>query len=353
MFSKSINSKFKVNINQQPEQQPEQQPTQKPEQQPKQQPDKKNNDVKDVNEMFKKVNLQRSNFKVYSNDNKQVNSGLRKFHNWIKLQLILKWSSELKNTFMSDISLCDIACGMGGDMLKWKQSGINYVHGIDKNPKSIGEAIKRKCKGELRPEKYIFNIIDVNDPNNIKNFSKGARINIKDRFELITCHFAIHYFFRNEYTVANFFNFVNHILKPGGMFIFTYIDSVSLLKLIFENKNNSVCKIELTPGDNILETYNNLEKIGNINNDVIVGKEYSFKLNNTIYFDSYGQSKEYIVTDQTVKYYASKHGLVLKEYLPFETWMGIYKLHSNGRSIDMSSDEIDISKLYKSVILTK
>jgi mRNA (guanine-N7-)-methyltransferase len=270
--------------------------------------------------------------------NSQDNEGLRKFHNWIKLQLLLKWSKCLSNE--QNIKLCDIACGMGGDMFKWKQAGIKYVYGIDKNMNSIKEAIKRKCKSELKSEKYIFNVLDVNDPNCINIFENVIKQNIYQKFELITCHFAIHYFFRNEFTVSNFFNFVNHILKPGGLFIFTYIDA------------NNLCKIELDPSSNLLELYN-LENVHNINKDLLLGKEYTFNLSNTVYFDSYGKSKEYIVTDYTVQFYTEKHGLKLKEYLPFETWMHIHESLSTGKYFNMSNDEINISKLYKSVILTK
>ena len=46
---------------------------------------------------------------------------LRQFHNWIKLQLIL-YSKQYTNGG----KLLDVACGRGGDILKWTKAKFNF-----------------------------------------------------------------------------------------------------------------------------------------------------------------------------------------------------------------------------------
>mgnify|MGYP001165663163 CR=1 FL=1 len=62
--------------------------------------------------------------------------GLRKFHNWIKLQLIIDARRTTNGT-----KLLDVAVGRGGDIIKWSKAKIKYVTGFDSDSKSIYEKI--------------------------------------------------------------------------------------------------------------------------------------------------------------------------------------------------------------------
>ena len=60
--------------------------------------------------------------------------GLRKFHNWIKSQLIFEAQRKTKGD-----CLLDIAVGRGGDIMKWNKAKLKYVTGFDIDSKSIYE----------------------------------------------------------------------------------------------------------------------------------------------------------------------------------------------------------------------
>ena len=74
----------------------------------------------------------------------QTEEPLRKFHKWIKQQLIFE-SKRITN----GTKLLDVAVGRGGDIFKWSKTGFKYVTGFDSDSKSIYEnkdfdgAIKR------------------------------------------------------------------------------------------------------------------------------------------------------------------------------------------------------------------
>jgi hypothetical protein len=49
---------------------------------------------------------------------------------------------------------------------------------------------------------------------------------------MVSCQFAIHYFFKNEKTLNNFFTNVSNNLKENGLFICTFMDGTKVHKLI-------------------------------------------------------------------------------------------------------------------------
>ena len=56
-------------------------------------------------------------------------SDLRNFHNWIKSVIIKKYSDQMKqllsrNHIKGKISVMEVGCGQGGDLIKWAHAGI-------------------------------------------------------------------------------------------------------------------------------------------------------------------------------------------------------------------------------------
>jgi mRNA (guanine-N7-)-methyltransferase len=49
---------------------------------------------------------------------------LKNFHNKIKRWLIQRFAKDCD-------ALLDLACGRGGDLLKWVDAGVKYAHGFD------------------------------------------------------------------------------------------------------------------------------------------------------------------------------------------------------------------------------
>jgi len=223
---------------------------------------------------------------------------LRKFHNWIKLQLILK--SSTKN------SLLDIACGRGGDLIKWSRARIKYVTAFDSDARALYEknhfdgAIKRYSGMKslpIMPKVFFWNISAI-DPNVLEI------INSKDNgkmYDIISCQFSMHYFVKEIDTVLNM---ISKKLNKGGNFIGTATD-----------------------GDLIKAT-------GNIDNDIlkvnIISEEmYTFELfsGNTdreTYFQINGKSTEYFLHKNVLIDKCKEYGLEYVSILNFSEWMSKY-----------------------------
>lgn len=184
-------------------------------------------------------------------------SPLKVLHNRVKLKLI-----ESVGPVTS--SLLDIACGRGGDLHKWKENRIRTVVGIDLNVENVIRAYGRlecsqrrdviaNCRQPLKHARYIFLPMDASKmlfvsptDNQIINIQqaewrqKGSlawgisspgthdrkslyRL-VCNKFDTISCQFAIHYFFRDNATLDCFLANVDSNLKVNGMFIGTCFD---------------------------------------------------------------------------------------------------------------------------------
>jgi SAM-dependent methyltransferase len=196
---------------------------------------------------------------VYYNREKtvknSVNSVMNKFHNiWIK-------SKQLLKPIQGKTTLMDLGCGKGGDLSKWIKGGYTTVLGLDLFEDNItnpydgvySRLLKEKSKNSL---KYVFlpfnvsTIIDEDSINKIENvehkllarhfwgFEKIQNPVLdnyyriaENKFDIISCQFATHYFFKNDDTLHAFCVNVKNHLKPGGLFIGTCFDGETIEKL--------------------------------------------------------------------------------------------------------------------------
>ena len=176
---------------------------------------------------------------------------MQKFHNLIKSDLIKKYGGE-------DKSLLDLACGKGGDIKKYNNAyksvlgfDISYdnVYGSSdsawsryaklpqpKTPmlflvKDMGSDLKEVIDDgftihELKEiAKFVLLEDHVMDSAQCKSVTSELRP-FKDlvrtkKFDVISCQFALHYFFKNEEYLDKFCENVDALLKPGGHFIGT------------------------------------------------------------------------------------------------------------------------------------
>jgi len=156
-------------------------------------------------------------------DNNEVKFyNMRKFHNNIKKELIKKYASNSEKVI-------DLCCGKGGDMHKWIKSNIKYVIGYDINEDYLKEANIRYSK--INKQKTYIKII-------YRKIDLGKQIiNIEDKkADVITCNFALHYFFENRKTFDTFIKSITNNLKINGYFIGTIFDGISVLSKL-NNKN--------------------------------------------------------------------------------------------------------------------
>lgn len=180
---------------------------------------------------------------------------LRKYHNSIKQELISGCASVIRRDFMKSlrgksksISLADFACGQANDISRWNLARINFVLGIDYDVNQIvnGNGFIRTLKEEkkLSPSLNInlfagdlSKSIDLcaQEPSGQKIFVKySSKIGT---YDIVSCQFAIHYFFKNETTLAYFLTNVTRMLRIGGYFIGTTLNGKAVNELFVRNSN--------------------------------------------------------------------------------------------------------------------
>jgi mRNA (guanine-N7-)-methyltransferase len=258
---------------------------------------------------------------------------LRKFHNWIKLQLIL---NAAKTTNAQ--SLLDIAVGRGGDLSKWARAKIKFVTGIDSDSDAIfgkesttgfDGAIER-FQGMKRTKRFVpksfFWKLSALDPDilgklNNKDFNKI--------YDIVSCQFAFHYFIEN---IDHVLSMISSKLRTGGFFIGTTSDG----DMIKENLNN---------GDIILPILSIINK---------TDKEYIYHLNadqpgRVSFFEYKGTISEYFVLKDYFTQKASEHSLKLVELNNFSNW---YKTYVNN-NVSLSYQEQIVSFFNFSFIFIK
>lgn len=174
---------------------------------------------------------------------------LRDFHNLFVKNLLITGVSKKGDT------LIDYAVGKAGDLPKWIKSKLSFVFGIDISEDNIDNRLDGACARYLNYHnkfKVIPSALFVNgnselnirdgdalynekgkqiakavfgegpkDANKLgqgvyKNYGKG-----KEGFNVSSCQFAIHYFFKDKITINNYLRNVSECTKLNGYFIGT------------------------------------------------------------------------------------------------------------------------------------
>lgn len=269
-----------------------------------------------------------SNGEIYKQDFENLTTeSLRKFHNWIKLQLIL---DAKKNT--PGEKLLDVAVGRGGDIFKWSKAKFKYVTGFDSDSKSIYEkndfegAIKRysSVKSETNTPKCFFWNISAVDPF-VLNILNG-----KDRnsiYDVVSCQFSFHYFVNDIDIVLNM---ISKKLKPNGLFIGTATDGDLI-------KNNLIA-------GNINKSAININKVSENVYDFELKSE---RTSRETYFEYRGPSREYLLYKNYLIEKCKQFDMYLIKILNFHEWYDIYR----GRPL--SKEEMFCSFLNFSFVFKK
>lgn len=200
------------------------------------------------------------------------------FHNQcIKKDLYMKSSKKG--------SILELACGQAGDMNRWIDAGYNFILGVDLvknniyNPRygAYSRMIKRhnqyRRKEDNDRSKYIdmvfavgdcgipikdgtaAKVLDDDDSAKILRIVLNKQGNVSPiykhiagkgafGFDVVSCMFAIHYFFESEERLDGFLSNVSSNLKKGGIFICTFMDGKAVEELLdgtdyFEGRKNT------------------------------------------------------------------------------------------------------------------
>ena len=217
----------------------------------------------------------------YNRNGKSQTKALRDFHNlYVKKQLIYNMSNPGNTLF-------DLAVGKGGDFSKWIASKLRFVFGVDVSKDNIENRLDGACarflnykKQYTRMPKALFVNADSsqyirsgeacysekgkqivqavfgNGPKDESVLGKGVYNQYgvgKEGFDIVSCQFALHYFFENKEKLHTFLRNVSEGCKEGGYFIGTCYDG----KRVFNELRS------LSQGESVSE-YKNGQKIWEI-----------------------------------------------------------------------------------------
>lgn len=153
---------------------------------------------------------------------------LKKLNNWIKSVLIQLYARR-------GDAVLDLACGKGGDLIKWDKAKIGYYVGIDIADGSI-EDCRTRYNGDAdhhqRRKKFTFpaHLIcgDCFEVRLDKVLADDAP------FDICSCQFALHYSWSTEARARRALANVSALLRPGGTFIGTMPDANVIIKRLRE-----------------------------------------------------------------------------------------------------------------------
>jgi hypothetical protein len=184
----------------------------------------------------------------FSNVTKQISANEKMpyqfFHNqYVKTKLIKSVSPAILDNKPQLGNLLDLASGVGGDTQKWYDAKLKKVVGIEIIEENVIEGIKRfkswARKHDIpRPmvtyiwgdaSKLIFpNYESALDDISRKMMEKTIRS--KYEFDIVSCQFSVHYFFKDEISLRSLLQNVTDNLKIGGHFIGTAFDGKKLFE---------------------------------------------------------------------------------------------------------------------------
>ncbi len=149
---------------------------------------------------------------------------VRNLHNWIKAVLIGRHMRP-------GHAVLDMACGKGGDMLKFKAGNCAHYVGVDIAAQSVCDAVARYNGSHGRggmPFPAHFIAADICDGALETAFPPAVA------FDLVSCQFALHYAFSSAERARAVMRNVACRLKPGGAFVGTLPDANVLVRRLRE-----------------------------------------------------------------------------------------------------------------------
>jgi len=265
---------------------------------------------------------------------------LRDFHNWIKLELIMGLTKQVKKYHAYKVSLLDISVGRGGDLAKWNKAGISTVYGFDKSDESINSTDPENPGARERLRQFKGNNVNIeystgDATNPVSIESKIGKFMGSKKFDLVSCQFALHYFFVSEVALNNVLYLVSKNLRSGGYFFGTVVDGDKVRDYISETSSGVFTRPLYR-----IESFFPNKRIRNP-----FGNKYTFKIfdnkSSNNYFNTMPASTEYLVNFETLKSVASKYSLEPVNTNFFETYLTDGKKeYSKNTSEIMSFEEI-------------
>lgn len=314
------------------------------------------------------------------------------------------------NTFIKDklymfsksrnASLLELACGRAGDLKRWCAQRYSFVLGIDFSKDNIVDpkegsfartihSLMRKeqdvrsgkieprfaymppilyavgdcalpirdgsaafAKEDMQSVELLQYVFDKRFPNRspFYNVIPALRGKAQNGFDVVSCQFAVHYFFESRERLDGFFQNVADNLKTGGYFISTFMDGERVDRLLHGKD-----RVEGIVKDSVVWA-------------ILKGYEQEFSDRNPygnrirVYLENINQLiPEYLVHFGFLVQYAETKGLRLVDSKTFDQTLEEEKLKKHSRSLQRILDEFsqedpiiqEFSKLNRWVIFQK
>ncbi|XP_037382663.1 mRNA cap guanine-N7 methyltransferase-like [Talpa occidentalis] len=165
---------------------------------------------------------------------------LRNFNNWMKSILIGEFLEKVRQKKKRDITVLDLGCGKGGDLLKWRKGRINKLVCVDIADVSVRQCQQRyeDMKTRSRGNEYIFNAEFIT-----ADCSKELLIDrYRDPemcFDICSCQFVCHYSFETYEQADMMLRNACERLSPGGYYIGTTPNSFELIRRLEASETES------------------------------------------------------------------------------------------------------------------
>lgn len=251
------------------------------------------------------------------------NSNLRnKFHNQIKRQL---------SVYTREGDILDIGFGRGGDLLKYHHQNIKSLIGIDKDEKSLQEAIKRvqERNDPTFGQKIKVFAADMTQKESFDKLFAHSLPSSSNTIDCVCAQFSLHYMAETEQTMGRLLRWVHYILRNDGYFIGTLIDGDLILHQMKDSSKhfkNSIAEIQI-----------NSERQD-------WGTRVKYTLTDSVVSDG---SQEFLVFWNTFNALCQKTGFRLIQTLTFDEWYKILSISG------LSEEEKQISFCNRSFVYQK
>lgn len=164
---------------------------------------------------------------------------MRNFNNWIKSVLIGEYLELVRRKNRRNISVLDLGCGKGGDLLKWKKGQINKLVCVDIADISVEQCTKRyadmKCRGYSYEPLYVAEFIRADGT---KELLSEKYKDPNATFDICSCQFVYHYSFESLEQADTMLKNACDRLRPGGYFIGTTPNAFELVKRLEASETN-------------------------------------------------------------------------------------------------------------------
>ncbi|XP_052441272.1 mRNA cap guanine-N7 methyltransferase isoform X1 [Carassius gibelio] len=164
---------------------------------------------------------------------------MRNFNNWLKSVLIAEILDKVKER-RREVTVLDLGCGKGGDLLKWKKGRIDKLVCADIAAVSIEQCQQRYNDMRRRghPNDRTFSAQFITADCSRELLSEKLR-DPELRFDVCSCQFVCHYSFESEQQADTMLRNACERLRPGGFFIGTTPDAYELVKRLEASDSDS------------------------------------------------------------------------------------------------------------------